>query len=129
MADAETHNAAEKQSQSNKSFKKRSQQHLFPTLDLCPREKQSYLNSIARINRGRIIRETKKEQVNRSLPVPSKRVKFKAVLPKNTVNIPTSPNYSTCCNSKHNGRFPSTAQHRLYLLKNLKIRATIRGHK
>ncbi|CAH8667138.1 unnamed protein product [Schistosoma rodhaini] len=99
-------------------LKKSSKRQNLPHLDLCPREKQSYLNSISRIHKGRLLKEIKKGQSNIKLPLPPRKIKFKPIRCKSASQSPTSPIHSSCCNSKHNGRFPSTAENRLVFNKN-----------
>ncbi|KAK4475802.1 hypothetical protein MN116_001057 [Schistosoma mekongi] len=106
-------------SQSQKSTKRRTfERQQFPYLDLCPREKQSYLNSISRIHKGRLLREMKKEHTITKLPMASKKVKFRPLRCKSVSRCSSPPCNSSCCNSKHNGRFPSLAENRLVFSKN-----------
>ncbi|CAH8630535.1 unnamed protein product [Schistosoma guineensis] len=99
-------------------LKKSSIRQKLPHLDLCPREKQSYLNSISRIHKGRLLKEIKKNQTNINLPLPSRKIKFRPIRCKSASQSPNPPIHTSCCNSKHNGRFPSTAENRLVLNKN-----------
>ncbi|TNN19373.1 hypothetical protein EWB00_009088 [Schistosoma japonicum] len=119
MADNIVKKENAKISQSKKSTKRRNfGRQQFPYMDLCPREKQSYLNSISRIHKGRLRREMKKEQTIVKLPFPSKRVKFRPLRCKSVSQCSNPPCNSSCCNSKHNGRFPSLAENRLVFSKN-----------
>nr|CAX73059.1 hypotheticial protein [Schistosoma japonicum] len=106
-------------SQSKNSTKRKNfERQQFPYLDLCPRKKQSYLNSISRIHKGRLLIEMKKEQTIVKLPFPSKRVKFRPLRCKSVSQCSNPPCNSSCCNSKHNGRFPSLPENRLVFTKN-----------